>query len=229
MRAQVLYSTLVVIFCLASCPSNAEYFGIPPDEFRQHYRPQQETQWCWAASVEMVLATQEVNVPHNAIVEYIKGVQLNMPGSVEEMAKAINGMHKDATGRPVIVAGQPVNGAPFPAVLFNHMKNRNPTILTYQGGPGIGHAVVLFGIEADVDTEQGTFFITGLHVADPFPVMRVSTPYGVDTVFDENRYWHRTYRPQVMQYGPYLGQQGIGIEVGMITSVTLVTGTVIGE
>lgn len=207
----------------------AEYVGMSKEEFEPHYRSQQMTQWCWAASVEMVLSTQGIRIPHGAIVEHVRGIRINSPGNTQEMAHVVNGVHQDEDGRPVIVGGQPVMGAPFREVLYNHLSNGLPAILTYQGGPGIGHAVVLFGIEAEVDPESSEpLNITRMYIADPFPVEQIFTPYGPELRYREELSY-RTYRPTVVQVGPMHWQRGVAIEPGLISSITLVTGTVVPE
>ena len=208
-------------FLAATAPAGAEYVGLTWDDFSTHYRAQQMPLWCWAASAEMVLSTQGISVPHDAIVQRVKGYLANRAGNIVEMASAVNGVHSDIDGGAVVVSGQPVMGAPTPEVLYNHMRAGLPAILTYQGGP-IGHAVVLFGVEAEV-TRLGVQ-IHRLHVADPYPVTHVPTPFGMQPKYDPDSAY-RAYAPKIVATGPMPWQRGVAIDPGLITSITLVTGS----
>lgn len=215
-----IWFIVVAASLVTTLSARAEYVGLSWDDFRTHYRAQRMSQWCWAASAEMVLSTQGINVPHDAIVQRVKGYLGNQPGSIIEMASAVNGVHSYMDGSAVVVSGQPVTGAPTPEVLYNHMRAGLPAILTYKGGP-IGHAVVLFGIDAEIT--MGGLQIQRLHVADPYPVVPVVTWRGQQLEYDPNSSY-RAYTPTVV-IGQAPWQRGVAIEPGLITSVTLVTGS----
>ncbi len=156
----------------------AEFIGITQDEFKPHYRRQAQTMWCWASSAEMVLSFQGVELQQDKIVQLVTGGTYNAPGSLPQMVSSTNGVIKDIHGKSTVVSGQFVLGWPLPTVLFNQLKQKKPVILTFQNGPGIGHAVVLTGVDASVGANGVT--ISKYHFFDPFSYSAVPTPFGMN-------------------------------------------------
>lgn len=157
-------SFLLLLLTTARCL--AGFVGISDASFKPHYRAQKEPMWCWASSAEMVLSYQGIRLPQEAIVTRIKGAPINQGGNVIEMIQSVNGVFADQAGKRVVVSGQYVQGAPLPTVLYNQLKKKRPVVLTYQGGPASGHAVVVTGIDAIVS--NGGVNISKLYVFDPF-------------------------------------------------------------
>jgi hypothetical protein len=53
--------------------------GVSLPHIAQAYDTQQQTQWCWAASIEMIFRFYGYNVPQPAIVQQTYGAVTNMP------------------------------------------------------------------------------------------------------------------------------------------------------
>ena len=187
---------------LFPCLCFAEFIGITETEFMPHYRSQRMSMWCWATSAEMVLSYNGIVMPQERIVEAIKHIPVNAPGIPLEMVRTVNDIFKDENDEKIVVSGQYVLGAPLPLVLYNQLKQKQPVILTYQSGPGIGHAVVLTGIEAS--KVRGGILVSQIHVFDPFPDPR-QPPYRIYSLMTTN--------------------YGISMGVGIITGTFLVSGT----
>lgn len=197
--------------------SFAEFIGINKEEFKPHYRPQMDPLWCWAASAEMVLSHQGVKIPQALIVQRVKGASVSTTGNFNDMVNSINGVFNSSDGKEAVVSGQFVMSSPLPTVLYNQLRQNNPVILTYQAGPYIGHAVVITGIEATVDSRSGVQ-ITKIYVFDPFAYDTVNRPWGgFDYVYNESL--------QYKEYALQMTQHGLRIPPGIITGVILVDGT----
>ncbi len=225
-RHSIAIVAIIVTLMTTTISAEVLYVGIDPEDFKQHYYPQEQFMWCWASSLEMVLSHQDIKLKQYEIVNRIKGAPINQPGNLLEVMSVANGFYKDTRRRPCIVSGQVVLGAPVPTVLYNHLKQGNPIILSYQGTGMVGHAVVLVGATVDYrpNSPGNELRILKLHVFDPFPYQQISTPTGPIFQFNEALI-QKTYHPRPMRYGPAPWQVGIGIEPGIITSVTLVEGT----
>lgn len=175
-------AVFTLVFTLAICGSSfAEYVGIPQDEFSPHYRAQQGLMLCWAASAEMVLSYQGINLPQDAIVTKARGVPVNAPGGPWEMFRVTNGIFQTAQNNDVLVLGQFIPGPAPTAILFNQLKHKRPVILTYQQqGSWVGHAVVLIGMDVTIDKHNiGNEIIpTSFYVADPFSYRQKVNTFG---------------------------------------------------
>ena len=193
------------------------FIGIGKKEFEQHYKSQRAQNWCWASSAEMVLSYQGINLPQETIVERIKGFRVDATGNPMEMIKSVNTVLRDEQNRRVVVSGQYVTGAPLTTVLYNHLKQKKPVILTYQSGPWFGHAVVLTGMDAIVNNNN--IDITKLYIFDPFSYRQVTDWRGYRLEHDSNLIY-REYRPRETPLG-------IEIEAGLITGVIFVDGSVV--
>jgi hypothetical protein len=214
MRARRLVLSAVAL--LWALDASAEFIGISYDDFKSHYAAQQDPMWCWAASTQMVLDYQGVKVPQNEIVMRVKGALSGAPGSVPDMIHAANGLFTTAAGQ-VVVSGQYVLGAPLPNVLYNQMKNKRPVILTYiTPGSGVGHAIVVTGVDAAV--VAGQIMVSSIFVFDPFSYQVSKDGWG-----------NISYTPDpsliAKKYPLTANASGVYIPVGIITGVVLVDGT----
>jgi Papain-like cysteine protease AvrRpt2 len=182
------------VACTTLCSlANAQEFfvGIKREDFRSSYRAQRDPMWCWAAATEMVLDYKGMKYPHNEIVAKIKGAVVSAPGTYLEMIQATNLLMKK-DGVTNIISGQMVMGAPTSFVVYNHLKRKNPIILTYKSGGSIGHAVVITG--AVVTFSDSMVTIQKLEVFDPFSYSVINTSFeGPKWIVDTNKA-EKTYR-----------------------------------
>ena len=170
------HAVIVLVLSLICTVTQAQSVGISKSSFYPHYRIQQTLTWCWASSAEMVLSYEGVNIPQNAIVTKVKGAPIPGTGNPYEMIGATNGVFKDPTNNSIVVSGQFVQGPPPSTVLYNQLKHNRPVVLTYQNGPWSGHAVVLTGADATINSTGVQ--ITKFYVFDPFPFVQPPTPWG---------------------------------------------------
>jgi len=137
---------------------------------------QQQSQWCWAACIEMVFRYYGFDVPQKRIVEETWGHAVNMPGSPAQIIGDLNRRWMDESGRGFSVAGDvySVNAVTAAQDLAGDM----PLIVGT-----MGHAVVLTSL-VYLRNAYGGGQVTSAIVRDPWPGRgrRILTPqewYGI--------------------------------------------------
>ncbi|MEO5917848.1 MAG: papain-like cysteine protease family protein [Luteolibacter sp.] len=134
---------------------------------------QEGSQWCWAASIQMVFQRYGVNISQTRIVTRSYGTDQfghppNWPGSWQVITANLNNWNLDeVTGMPYQVACQFGQGAPPPTILINELANGCPVILAYRSSPTSGHAVVITGARY-YPTPTGPNVVSVI-VRDPWP------------------------------------------------------------
>jgi hypothetical protein len=147
------------------------YIGIPSNIFNYIASSQNMNQWCWAASIEMVLKYYGINIEQEDIVYKSYGVdpfgQLpNWAGSFQVITENLNNWGIDRNGQTYYVRAIMGNGAPPPNLLINEISNKRPVIIGYNTGSS-GHAVVITALSY-INTFNGPV-ITSIIVRDPWP------------------------------------------------------------
>ena len=135
---------------------------------------QNNTQWCWAASIQMVLRYYGVYVTQEQIVKRSFGVtrngQLpNRTASPELITANLNKWGVDNRGQRYRVQATWGRHAPHPDMLIREMKADRPVIIGYEGEDG-GHAVVITAVGI-ANTNRGPA-IEEIVVRDPWPSRR---------------------------------------------------------
>jgi len=106
---------------------------------------QRQDQWCWAASIQMILNYHGLYVTQEKVVQMIKGDLRNEGGTHEEIIYALNGWGIDYQGRPSTVRAFTDNSL-TPAGLINILAYKYPMIAELNNSDGSGHAVVLTAV-----------------------------------------------------------------------------------
>ena len=143
--------------------------GIPPHYVRAWAHPrelgrQQESNWCWAASVAMVLNFAHVPVTQNQIVTQVFGHKVNKPATVFQIIQAIDGWHSVYKGKTVVVTAFL---EPSGEQILHDLYLNYPVILALKTGNKIGHAVVVTAAKYKV--VNGRKEIQYFLVRDPWP------------------------------------------------------------
>jgi len=148
---------------------NTYMVGIPRDYVIVWARPkklgrQLESNWCWAASVQMVLNMAHIPVTQEQIVKRVFGRQENSPGNSMQIMKALDGWTSVYNGKHVLVTAfiEPS----YDQILLDLYLNY-PVILALKFGGKIGHAVVITAAKYKVvnGKKQILYFL----VRDPWP------------------------------------------------------------
>jgi hypothetical protein len=125
--------------------------GIPEPMMNFFAATQIGSQWCWAASIQMVLQRYGVHISQQRIAARSYGTDQfgrppDWPGSWQVITANLNNWDLDeATGTPYRVGCQFGLGPPPPMVLLTELSFGFPLILAYRSGPSSGHAVVITG------------------------------------------------------------------------------------
>jgi hypothetical protein len=143
--------------------------GIPREYVLAWARPrdlgrQEESNWCWAASVAMVLNFAHVPVTQDQIVARVFGLGVNKPATVFQIVQAIDGWHSVYEGKEVVVTAflEPSGEQILQDLYLNY-----PVILALKTGKKIGHAVVITAAKYRV--VKGRKEIRYFLVRDPWP------------------------------------------------------------
>ncbi len=166
---------LIVLFFLSSeFIGNAQkiyYVGIPGSKLDYVASTQKKPQWCWAASIQMVLNYYNIAIKQEQIVERTYGREEdgqlpNWAASIGTIHLNLNNWNVDNTGKKYIVNAQFGYGAPEPVFLIQELSQQRPVIIGYQSNNG-SHAVVITALSY-YESEFGPV-IRSIIVRDPLP------------------------------------------------------------
>lgn len=145
--------------------------GIPTGSF-EFVRAQSPTggwqrmqNWCWAASIEMVLRFHGVQVRQDEIACQVFGCNVDMPATAEHIVWALNGWRIDGSGLRFAVAADPYVASGWQ--LIENLAYRWPLIVGLRGEP-VGHAYVLTAVRYSVDA-WGRPVFHPVVLRDPWP------------------------------------------------------------
>lgn len=148
------------------------YSGIPSNNFNYFTSGQRNSNWCWAASLQMIFNYYGVNITQEQIVARTYGVDPygrlpNWTGSFQAITSNLNNWSVDNFGRRYAVGATLTWGAPTPAYLVQELSAQRPVLIGYSSGPGSGHAVVVTACSY-IPTQNGPY-IQSIIVRDPWP------------------------------------------------------------
>jgi hypothetical protein len=126
------------------------YVGIPSSSFNNVYAEQENSQWCWAACIQMILNYYGVNVSQYDIVQRTYGSDPygylpNWAGSYEVITANLNNWGIDRNGVRYVVRAEVGYGTPYPEDLVDELGSQHPVLMGYSTGAVTGHAVVATG------------------------------------------------------------------------------------
>lgn len=180
-RLQRLPIALLALLVIASpSPVSAEIqqvgpnlfvAGVPSDQFEFFAAPslagrQRQSNWCWAASIQMVLNYHGLFVAQEQIVQRIYGAQVDYPAQPAQILAALSGWAPDVRGRYSAIYASPytLSGSQ----LVQDLAYRWPIIVGLQNPGGGGHAVVLTAVYYSVDQWNNPWF-QSVVIRDPWP------------------------------------------------------------
>ncbi|MCC8409002.1 C39 family peptidase [Mucilaginibacter sp. UR6-1] len=171
---KTLKISLLIFISLCSRNSFAQlqYVGIPSNTFNYYSAAQVNSNWCWAASLQMIFNYYGINIRQDQIVQRSYGSDPygNLPnwtGSIPVITANLNNSNIDNNGRTYIVQSSVYWGAPTPTFLINELQAQRPVLVGYRSGPSSGHAVVITAVSYYA-TPSGPQIQT-IIVRDPWP------------------------------------------------------------
>ena len=157
--------------------------GIPTNEFEYYAAPQsaghqRQTNWCWAACIQMVLNYHGVAVTQEQVVQRIfNGTVTNEPGRLDQILTALSGWAFSTNGRPVMLTSTSV--AFSGSEIVTDLAMKWPIIVGVQMVPGkVGHAYVMTAVTYRVDKMNQPIFVSAI-LRDPWPEnpSRIEVPW----------------------------------------------------
>lgn len=147
---------------VAGVPSaQLEFFAAPGQSGRQR-----QSNWCWAASVQMVLNYHGLFVSQEQIVQRIYGAQVDLPAQPQQILSALSGWAPDARGRYSAIYASPYTFSG--SQIVQDLAYRWPLIVGLANPNGGGHAVVLTAVTYSVDRWNNPIFRSAV-IRDPWP------------------------------------------------------------
>jgi hypothetical protein len=172
-RRVVVSLLFVVILASSALAQGIQVVGIPSSQMDPIAAHQENSEWCWAACIKMVLQKYGISVTQDEIVRrtFVGNNPFfpapNLPGSFNDITRNLSGWHTDLKGRCYSVGGVEAPGIPRPADFIEGLKAQYPTVLALATGPNTGHAVVATGATY-IDTPQGPYVLSVM-IRDPWP------------------------------------------------------------
>ncbi|HLI85967.1 MAG TPA: papain-like cysteine protease family protein [Bryobacteraceae bacterium] len=137
--------------------------GIDSARMDSVYVPQRQSEWCWAACLEMVFAYYGHRVPQAEIVRQTWGQVANVPGQPYQIVQDLNRPWTDKNGDNFQVRGDVFSANAVTAA--QDLANDFPLILG-----SLAHAMVLTAITYQgVPNVYGAGTVVGATVRDPWP------------------------------------------------------------
>ena len=145
--------------------------GVPSDQFEffaaaSSAGRQRQSNWCWAASIQMVLNYHGLFVAQEQIVQRIYGAQVDYPAQPGQILAALSGWAPDTRGRYSAIYASPYTYSG--GQLVQDLAYRWPIIVGLQNPGGGGHAVVLTAVYYSVDQWKNPWF-QSVVIRDPWP------------------------------------------------------------
>src|SRR5690606_13771337 len=122
--------------------------GVQSHFFHRFAINQYNSNWCWAASLQMIFNYYGINITQQQIVARTYGVSPtgelpDWAGSVQAITANLNNWSIDASGRRYTVNALHQPGAPNSTFLINELSYARPVLVGYHTGGNTGHAVVI--------------------------------------------------------------------------------------
>jgi hypothetical protein len=155
--------------------------GIPTEDFEEFAAPevegkQRQSNWCWAAGIQMVLNYHGIPVTQENIVAKVFGADINSTAWPAQILAALSGPAVRRDGRPVRISASPIvfSGSDIVQDVAYHW----PLIVGLSSQFG-GHVYVLTAVTYQVDASNQPIFMTVV-LRDPWPASqsRIEVPWG---------------------------------------------------
>jgi len=142
--------------------------GVPTDEFDYFAETgrQRGFQWCWVASVQMVLNYHGLRVQQEQIAQRIFGASYDLPANLEQILYALSGWAPDTRGR-----FSQIHAVPYVlnnSQLVSDLANKWPLVVGFSGNPN-GHACVLTAVKYSLAPPVNQPFLLSAIIRDPWP------------------------------------------------------------
>ncbi len=140
--------------------------GLSSSSLNGVYAEQKQSQWCWAACIQMITGLYGADLTQEEVVARTYGPGVNRAGTLEVITANLNGRGFTHNGRSYTINSQMLANNLLPAALVAELSAGHPVLLGCNAG-GKGHAVVCTAVSYEGDADAPA--ITALTVRDPWP------------------------------------------------------------
>jgi hypothetical protein len=170
MRAKVWVGTLLVFSAISAVAQKPVTVGIPTAQFNFVSATQLHTDWCWAASVQMVLNWYNIPIRQSDVVKRIYGRLVDAAASEDEITIALSGTAYDRRDHAVHLESVRRRGVPSAGLLVTELGEKHPLLVTFRSTRTMLHAVVL--TSAQYFTDGQGIHLMALTFRDPNPTFQ---------------------------------------------------------
>lgn len=162
----------MVAVALVAVVQAQTFVGIPKEKFDYVAASQHEDNWCWAATIQMMLNYYGIPVTQEEIVKNTFGTNRygelpDVPASHRIMTENLNTAAKDEQGKLKEIRAELHFGSPDPSYLIEQLALEHPVLISYETGESTEHAVIITGVSY-VETSHGPE-LDKIIVRDPWP------------------------------------------------------------
>jgi hypothetical protein len=124
--------TVIAVLVISAIQSYAQqYVGIRTADFNFYAAAQQQNEWCWAASIQMILNYYGIPATQQEIVTRTYGIPVDQPGSDAAINAALNGWGRAVEGQIRTIHSASGQGLPSPGVLLNELNQQHPILIAF--------------------------------------------------------------------------------------------------
>ena len=152
MKKSIIFLCLsFILISLKAQDPPTYHVGIPDNIMDYSATQQQNSQWCWAAAIQMVFKYYHINtVTQEDIVRQAYGLDNfgnlgNIAAPDEVLTASLNRIVTDDTGKKFQVNVFYGRGTPPALTTVGALSQGRPFIISYISGPNTAHAVVITG------------------------------------------------------------------------------------
>ena len=166
MNARRSFLVTLLALLIAAPPGRATTVGLSSGSVNSVYAEQKQSEWCWAACIQMVTNLYGADLTQDEVVARAYGPGVNRAGTLEIITSTLNGSGTTRSGRRYTITSKMLANESLPAALVAELAAGHPVMLGCDTG-GSGHAVVCTAVTYQGDASDPV--ITMLTVRDPWP------------------------------------------------------------
>lgn len=159
--------------------SNYFVAGVPTNQFQYFEARQRKANWCWAATVQMVLNFHGLYVSQEQVVDRIFRQQVNEGATPDQILEALHGWAPDYRGRFSAITSTPYIFSD--ADLVNDLTDCWPLIVGLKNGDESGHTYVLTAVYYRLDRNRRPI-LDKVILRDPWPSNKSKQEWSWDKV-----------------------------------------------
>ena len=156
----------LLVLLIGGPPADATTVGLSSNSVNSIYAEQKQSEWCWAACIQMITNLYGADLTQDEVVARTYGPGVNRAGTLDVITSNLNGSGTTHSGRRYTITSRMLSNRMLPAALVEELTAGRPVMLGCDEG-GSGHAVVCTAVTYQGSASNPT--ITVLTVRDPWP------------------------------------------------------------